>query len=507
MIQSPLDGLLITAPPPPPRLAAPHLSSDFEAAVGTAIGPMPFDALAAKGMAPAIAAPVTNGTPASQAMSEAHVMGDEDGPDSVEPVDALNDAGPDVPQVIWPVPGSVAQVPVAQHEVQHAHPRPTRAVVAPQHAAQAAAAPAPPIRDAPTPSAAGLVRSVHPFTDGNVLPPVGLDGRAEGSALAPDDMPVQTIRPVQVAAPILAAVQVPRAGMPVVAADVPVQMPNNAPDMPPLAADAPLLPQPAAPLPDGVFAAVTGPHAATVPLRNHMLANDGAARPLSGAPGRDTVAFSKPQPSHTDWIMHARSTLIPSDSAPAAAATRPMPDNPVIAAPAGGTSQIIDPALLVQPDSAAGDNAPLPVQPASPRPDISLVAAPSRPAPLPVHRQLGEAIITMQGDSAEITLSPEELGGVRIAVLRDQGGLTITLTTERPETAELMRRHAELLQRELAAAGEEGARLDFASGGQGRFHAPQARRGEGGHAAPPADAAALPRAPHPAASGRLDMRL
>lgn len=89
------------------------------------------------------------------------------------------------------------------------------------------------------------------------------------------------------------------------------------------------------------------------------------------------------------------------------------------------------------------------------------------PVAPPVTRQVADAILNIKGDSTEIVLNPPELGVVRIVISRDPQGLMVTLLAERPEALDLMRRHVDLLRQDLAAQGEEGARLDFASPGQG----------------------------------------
>lgn len=84
-----------------------------------------------------------------------------------------------------------------------------------------------------------------------------------------------------------------------------------------------------------------------------------------------------------------------------------------------------------------------------------------------VPRQVADAVVRMDGDVTEITLTPAELGTVRIAIARDSQGLLVTLTAERPEALDLLRRHVDVLRQELAIQGEEGARLDFSASGEG----------------------------------------
>lgn len=66
----------------------------------------------------------------------------------------------------------------------------------------------------------------------------------------------------------------------------------------------------------------------------------------------------------------------------------------------------------------------------------------------------------------EIRLDPPELGRVHIHLTpTDTGGVQAVVAADRPETQDLLRRHADLLARELADAGYQGVNLQFAAGG------------------------------------------
>ncbi|MCA0920384.1 flagellar hook-length control protein FliK [Pseudooceanicola nanhaiensis] len=64
----------------------------------------------------------------------------------------------------------------------------------------------------------------------------------------------------------------------------------------------------------------------------------------------------------------------------------------------------------------------------------------------------------------EICLQPEELGHVRLHVQPTEGGVILSITVERQETLDLMRRHAEPLARELLAEGYQDVQLSFSQG-------------------------------------------
>lgn len=57
------------------------------------------------------------------------------------------------------------------------------------------------------------------------------------------------------------------------------------------------------------------------------------------------------------------------------------------------------------------------------------------------------------GQGVSVVLEPAELGRVRVALTLEGGAMTLTVTAERPETDELLRRHADVL---AAALAEEG---------------------------------------------------
>ena len=66
-----------------------------------------------------------------------------------------------------------------------------------------------------------------------------------------------------------------------------------------------------------------------------------------------------------------------------------------------------------------------------------------------------------------ISLSPEELGKVRMALTASDTGVTLVITTERPETMELMRRHIDQLSQEFRRLGYENIGFEFRNGGSG----------------------------------------
>ena len=125
-------------------------------------------------------------------------------------------------------------------------------------------------------------------------------------------------------------------------------------------------------------------------------------------------------------------------------------------------------------------------------------------------------MLARQGDgTTEFTLSPEELGRVRITLQPESvtgDRVIVMLSFDRPETLDLFRRHADLLSEALQAAGYSGSSIGFSQSGAGNDGGNDDGRGgnPGGSALEsPADDA--PRsAPFPlraAFHGALDLRL
>ncbi len=68
-----------------------------------------------------------------------------------------------------------------------------------------------------------------------------------------------------------------------------------------------------------------------------------------------------------------------------------------------------------------------------------------------------------------LTLAPEELGRLHMTISQDAGDVRVMVSADRPETLDLMRRHADQLMSELRGAGFSGATLQFSQGGSGGF--------------------------------------
>jgi hypothetical protein len=129
----------------------------------------------------------------------------------------------------------------------------------------------------------------------------------------------------------------------------------------------------------------------------------------------------------------------------------------------------------------------------------------------PVALQLAEAVASGSpvgdGSTIDITLSPDELGQVRLSLHHGDRGLTVQVQTERPETADLIRRHLPDLYRDLRDLGHGSVEFSFGERPrQTRDHAhpPAPGRDE---AATRSALSAVPAQPVQRAASGLDIRL
>jgi hypothetical protein len=115
---------------------------------------------------------------------------------------------------------------------------------------------------------------------------------------------------------------------------------------------------------------------------------------------------------------------------------------------------------------------------------FGMIDAPSRPSdtttPPPPAAPRAEAAVPVDalpavllaqsadGGAAEIHLDPLELGRLRLDIVTEGEALLVTLSAERGETADLLRRHATELVAELRQAGFAQVHLGFAAWTDGR---------------------------------------
>lgn len=91
-------------------------------------------------------------------------------------------------------------------------------------------------------------------------------------------------------------------------------------------------------------------------------------------------------------------------------------------------------------------------------------SAPNRPAPgqmQTIIRQIVDASITVSDEQVEITLSPEELGRVRLILSGREHAPHLAIWAERPEILDQLRRNAASLLQNFVDAGLENATFEF----------------------------------------------
>lgn len=382
-------------------------------------------------------------------------------------------------------------------------------------------------------TAAGKARGPHP-----VLPqPPVLSSRREAQ---PDTRPkAEPPAPVTVAAPV--------AGGP----DGSPRTSGSVPGLVPLPASAVNVSA------GGAAAAIAGGDAALRmgPMEGLRAAHDARATAADAPAGAAPVAALGPTSVPPPGDGAPRRPILPAEGAslpdPAGAAALPgrQPFGPVSGPMSGPVSGPVSepasapifaptpsppPAKGVAPAILRGDGAPLvggeDGSPFAPAPTAELrgpVAV--MPPPGPAHampgpalargmaRQLSQALVERQGAEGvlEIALDPPELGRVRLSFAEAGGALTLAITADRPETAELMRRHLQLLTQEFQRAGLDAPSVDISDrhGGtrqEGRKDAPGAptRDQPGRTAADPGPAPGPSGArPRPQDGSGLDLRL
>lgn len=119
---------------------------------------------------------------------------------------------------------------------------------------------------------------------------------------------------------------------------------------------------------------------------------------------------------------------------------------------------------------------------ATPTQAATATAHPRAELPSHVARQLAEALQHNPNRPVEITLKPQELGAVRLSVHQAETGIIVSLTAERPETLDLMRRHIDQLGQEFKAMGYADIAFSFAGSDAGTDGDPD------GSSAPASDA-------------------
>jgi len=95
---------------------------------------------------------------------------------------------------------------------------------------------------------------------------------------------------------------------------------------------------------------------------------------------------------------------------------------------------------------------------------------------------LPKPVSDMGNGTLELALDPPELGRVRMSLVEVGGVMTLSIVADRPETAELMRRHMDILAQEFSRAGLDAPNVRVGTGWDGSGSAPDR---DGAPAAPP----------------------
>lgn len=145
-------------------------------------------------------------------------------------------------------------------------------------------------------------------------------------------------------------------------------------------------------------------------------------------------------------------------------------------------------------------------QPAFTAPTALQPAPPQQP-PQQVASQIVAAVSKGSDDTIELRLDPPELGRVHVSISTTDAGLSAVITTEKTDIVELLRRNSDLLAREFAKAGFEGATLKFAHQEQSPQN-PKPGQSVGFAGVPDEEAAGLAVVQSPSVQlGGLDIRL
>lgn len=125
-----------------------------------------------------------------------------------------------------------------------------------------------------------------------------------------------------------------------------------------------------------------------------------------------------------------------------------------------------------------------------------------------IGQQLAEAVRLTQGGQIEVALNPEELGRVRMTLNAGDSSITVLLTVERPETADLMRRNLAALGTEFRQLGYSEVSFSF-SGQNSQYSGPAGDPGAAAsdRAAQDLENVEAPPAPRIAPAAGLDLRI
>ena len=131
-----------------------------------------------------------------------------------------------------------------------------------------------------------------------------------------------------------------------------------------------------------------------------------------------------------------------------------------------------------------------------------------------ISHQIVQAVTLAPDGPIDVALAPEELGRVQIRLVHDGDTMRVTFLTERPDTMDLLRRHADTLSQGFRDLGYSGTTFHFGQGGAQAGDRPQVPDPAAGRPVAPDLPTDAP-SPHPVAEvkttdnilTKLDIRL
>ncbi|WP_374292610.1 flagellar hook-length control protein FliK [Paenirhodobacter enshiensis] len=191
------------------------------------------------------------------------------------------------------------------------------------------------------------------------------------------------------------------------------------------------------------------------------------------------------------------------------------PDVQAVASSAAFSERAVDVSAddsVEMPSDRAAGSVPLPgmIDPSTSK-AAAVYGREAAAAPPAVSHQILEKILhAASNDRIEITLAPADLGKLRLSLHATDGGVSVVVEAERPETLDLVRRNADSLARDLRDIGY--GQVTFSFGGQDSPGDQRPTTLASADFAVPSETDAMPEVPPPvshpsAASGSLDLRI
>lgn len=128
-----------------------------------------------------------------------------------------------------------------------------------------------------------------------------------------------------------------------------------------------------------------------------------------------------------------------------------------------------------------------------------------------VSQQVSHAVAGKPDGTVELSLSPDELGQVKVILKHEDGGIAVSIHAERQETLDLMRRHVDILARDFRDMGYTDVSFSF-SDRRGNQQGAAFVAGQDFNSGTDAQAISdtsgpIPAAPRRLAAGGLDLRM